>query len=444
MTVTGQYDAQCFYAGITWSIANGTAPYTISINSIGFSSPWVTSSNVAQGAQGFDVGTTFSMHIIVTDAMGCQAEVQLYPSIPHLLGTSDYYIEYAVDGATGSAQVTWTDAQIACAPELLTYTIYHPETYVVLSTGLVGDAWTAQPGTGSWTLNDPLPPGRHVVTITGQVPCPPGSPIYPSYDCWRSLSPMDIWVPTSNNTGANLAIRMALGGVLTTAGLMNDDLRTAGLLPLADPYPGFGYVHTDYQGGGAISPSLLATAGNGAVVDWVLAEVRAANAPYTVLGSRPALLLRDGSVMDLDGDPFLNFPNLMAGSYRVSVRHRNHLGIMTTPFDLGVPVTMVNTLNINTGIYGGTSATAFARRLWPGDATGDGLVKYIGPNNDRDPLLIAIGGSTPTNVVSNVYSPLDVNMDGQIKYTGASNDRDVILTTVGGSTPNNVQVQQLP
>ena len=57
---------------------------------------------------------------------------------------------------------------------------------------------------------------------------------------------------------------------------------------------------------------------------------------------------------------------------------------------------------------------------------------------------MAIGGSTPTNTVSNAYSPLDVNMDGLIKYVGNGNDRDPILTTVGGSTPTNTRTQQLP
>ncbi|MBK6830352.1 MAG: hypothetical protein IPG92_06165 [Flavobacteriales bacterium] len=65
-------------------------------------------------------------------------------------------------------------------------------------------------------------------------------------------------------------------------------------------------------------------------------------------------------------------------------------------------------------------------------------------NNDRDPILVAIGGSAPTNVVNNVYSRLDVNLDGVIKYVGANNDRDPILTTVGGSTPTNTRTAQLP
>jgi hypothetical protein len=71
-------------------------------------------------------------------------------------------------------------------------------------------------------------------------------------------------------------------------------------------------------------------------------------------------------------------------------------------------------------------------------------VKYSGVNNDRDPVLVAIGGSVPTNVVSGVYSPLDINLDGQLRYAGANNDRDIILQTIGGTVPTAVKVQQLP
>ncbi len=68
------------------------------------------------------------------------------------------------------------------------------------------------------------------------------------------------------------------------------------------------------------------------------------------------------------------------------------------------------------------------------DATGNGELKYIGGGNDRDPILVAIGGSTPTNTV-NGYRLEDVNLDGTVKYTGANNDRDPILANIGGSTP---------
>ena len=82
--------------------------------------------------------------------------------------------------------------------------------------------------------------------------------------------------------------------------------------------------------------------------------------------------------------------------------------------------------------------------LWAGDTTGEGTLKYTGSANDRDPILIAVGNTTPNNVVSNVYDRRDTNLDGVMKYTGSGNDRDIILTNVGSTTPSNTRTQQLP
>ena len=57
---------------------------------------------------------------------------------------------------------------------------------------------------------------------------------------------------------------------------------------------------------------------------------------------------------------------------------------------------------------------------------------------------MAIGGSVPTNTLNNVYDRRDVNLDGIVRYTGASNDRDPILVNIGGTVPTNTRVQQLP
>jgi hypothetical protein len=37
-----------------------------------------------------------------------------------------------------------------------------------------------------------------------------------------------------------------------------------------------------------------------------------------------------------------------------------------------------------------------------------------------------------------------VNLDGIVRYTGAGNDRDPILSNIGGAIPTNVRIQQLP
>lgn len=444
MEVTGTYEAACFSAGVQWHITDGTAPYQITITSLNFSGEWTTVSDLSDGAEVFEVGSTFAMHITVTDALDCVAQVSLTPDVPHLFGTSDESIVYAVNGNTGTAQITWTSASVACAPQELTYTIRHPETYEVFDTGLVGAAWTEQPTTGYWTYNALLPSGRYVVEITGEVPCPPGSDFYPSVDCWRSNFATEIWVPTPGNPGVNVALRVMLGGVATTAGLMSDALRTSGLVPLTDPYVAAGYVHTGYTGSGSTTASTLAVTGQNAVVDWVIVELRSATAPYTILRSRPALLQRNWIVADLDGDVFINFPDMLPGEYRIVIRHRNHLGVMTFPFQLGVPVTLIDTQNLYTGLYGDWFVVSPSRRLWPGDVNGDGLVKYVGSANDRDAILSAIGGANPTNTVNGVYSTSDVNLDGVVKYTGANNDRDIILQTIGGTVPTAVRTQQLP
>jgi len=83
------------------------------------------------------------------------------------------------------------------------------------------------------------------------------------------------------------------------------------------------------------------------------------------------------------------------------------------------------------------------KMLWEGNVQPDGVLKYTGSLNDRDPILQAIGGSTPTSVL-NAYINADVNLDGWVKYAGANNDRDPILQNIGGSTPSNTRIEQLP
>ena len=51
--------------------------------------------------------------------------------------------------------------------------------------------------------------------------------------------------------------------------------------------------------------------------------------------------------------------------------------------------------------------------------------------------------TTPNNTISG-YLPTDVNLDGAVKYTGSRNDRDPILITIGGTVPNAVRTQTLP
>ena len=227
---------------------------------------------------------------------------------------------------------------------------------------------------------------------------------------------------------------------------MNDDIRTAALVPLVEPYTGIAYPHVSGGGEGTTAP-VLAITGNDAIVDWVVLELRDATDPSVVLITRSALLQRDGDVVDLDGVSPVRFGH-PAGSYHVAVRHRNHLGVMTaSPVALsGTPLLMDFTTDA-TVVWGldarmSMTGTFPAQVLWSGDVSFDGEVKYTGSANDRDLILQRIGGSVPTNTVPGYYGE-DVNMDGEVKYTGLGNDRDPILVNIGGVVPTSVRAEQL-
>ena len=49
----------------------------------------------------------------------------------------------------------------------------------------------------------------------------------------------------------------------------------------------------------------------------------------------------------------------------------------------------------------------------------------------------------PTLTLNGYYST-DVNLDGVVKYVGANNDRDPILVNIGGTTPTAVRIEQVP
>ena len=246
-----------------------------------------------------------------------------------------------------------------------------------------------------------------------------------------------------------IAARVFLEGPYDSAtGMMADSLRGLGSFPLTDPYPGLGYVHTGAGNDGTVDPSVLAVTGNDAIVDRVLLELRDAATPANIVASRSVLLQRDGDVVELDGSSPLTVL-LPPGNYHVAVRHRNHLGTMTaSAVALSETATVVDLTTSATTVYGTDARVSItgvfpAEALWAGDVTFDHTVIYTGTANDRDVILLAIGGVVPTNSVSG-YRSEDVNLDGIVRYTGTGNDRDIILQNIGGVVPTNTRTEQLP
>lgn len=431
---------------VSVTLTGGTPPYTFRIET-GQGELNFAQSNVPylhrniMALMGDDNAT-----LLVTDAEGCTATghaswVPHHPLEPDITTTAtcDGIVRFNWNGRfrVGGTAVVLETFQTCQGP--FQYEIGFLD-YSTL-TGAVASDWTLI-SPGNWRYELPIPTGVWYIRIHNQYQCDLWSQVH----CYEWFRYMVSSTPPATGCNAQLAVRAALAGALPSGTLMTDHLRVAGSIPTTEPYSALGYSYVGSSPGASIAPSMLTTTGNNAIVDWVVIELRSAATPGTVAHSRPALLQRDGDVVGLTGQPIHTLP-FASGNYHVGIRHRNHLGVMTsTPRALSSTTTSVDFTQAGTATYGTNAQQVVGtmRCLWPGDCNGNGNVQYAGEGNDRDQVLVAIGGGVATNAVPNVYSRDDVNMDGTIMYTGLNNDRDVILQVIGGVIPTAVRTQQLP
>ena len=107
--------------------------------------------------------------------------------------------------------------------------------------------------------------------------------------------------------------------------LMNSDISS--VLPLNQPY---NVAPWNYNG----SETVVSIPGSN-IVDWIVVELRdALSAPQassaTILNQQAAFLRNDGQVVDLNGNPVLNFEEIITNNLYVVIHHRNHLSIMSS------------------------------------------------------------------------------------------------------------------
>ncbi|MEZ4686990.1 MAG: hypothetical protein R3B47_13250 [Bacteroidia bacterium] len=120
--------------------------------------------------------------------------------------------------------------------------------------------------------------------------------------------------------------------------------------------------------------------------------------------SRAALLLKDGSVVESDGQSQVLAPVPNNVSYYLAVLHRNHLGVMTAqPVRLG---TTVDFSNPQTAIYGtgGRHLDNGKAFMYAGDADGNGQIQ----NTDNVLQWMPQAGTSG-------YQSGDYNLDGQVQ-----------------------------
>ncbi|GIV34145.1 MAG: hypothetical protein KatS3mg031_1680 [Chitinophagales bacterium] len=229
------------------------------------------------------------------------------------------------------------------------------------------------------------------------------------------------------------------------SGLMRDDLRAAGLIPLSEPFSSMGFVHYGPGGGEFTSSAVLNVTGSNAIVDWIFVELRDKNDSSAVVASRSALLQRDGDIVDTNGMQPVIFHGVACDDYFIAIRHRNHLGFMSkNPFSLN-SIFSLDFSNTSVPLYGTNPQKQIGtkRVMWAGNCNQDKRLKYIGNDNDRDLILARAGVAEPTAVVPGYFNE-DINLDGVVKYMGVGNDRDIILINIGGSNPAAVRNEQLP
>ncbi|MEM6800356.1 MAG: LamG-like jellyroll fold domain-containing protein [Bacteroidota bacterium] len=163
------------------------------------------------------------------------------------------------------------------------------------------------------------------------------------------------------------------GAYDSNEGLMKDDLRYFGLLPQQDPY-GLGKTMT---------APLLNRTGDKAIVDWLRLDLYDTNIPSQLIASKACLLLRDGEIIDVDGNKDLVFEGVQNANYFLIVRHYNHLALSTaSALDL-TNQGLIDFSNPSTTIWGGTNAGILLgakRLLIAGDANGDGVINAIDLN----------------------------------------------------------------
>ncbi len=213
--------------------------------------------------------------------------------------------------------------------------------------------------------------------------------------------------------------------------LMRDDLRVASLLPTTSPY----------SDGIRCNASVFETTGENAVVDWVWVELRDSTNNALVIDAQSALLQRDGNVVTTDGINALNF-NQSAADYHIVIKHRNHLGIMTSDVvALSIAATIVDFTDANTPITYGTNAQTTLEMqsdiiaMWTGNVNQDTNIQYSGTNSDA-PSITSSVLNAPLNFLKfptytfKGYHLSDTDMDGNTQATGTNSDTPYVLQNI--------------
>jgi hypothetical protein len=187
---------------------------------------------------------------------------------------------------------------------------------------------------------------------------------------------------------------------------MTTALYTSGYIPLNSQ---IAYDTTAY----GYTAETVSAIPNANVVDWVLVELRSGTAAGTKVETQPAFLLKDGSIVDMDGVSDVAFGVATAGDYYIVVKHRNHLAIMSAAL-----VTLPNAT-----AHDFTTAQAQAYGTNPMAALIGGVFGMWCGDTDASGSVVAADRSNTWNNrnATGVYDGSDTDLSGTIVAADRSN-----------------------
>ncbi|MCD4736091.1 MAG: fibronectin type III domain-containing protein, partial [Bacteroidales bacterium] len=217
----------------------------------------------------------------------------------------------------------------------------------------------------------------------------------------------DYSVPVSctPNFGRTIDLKIFLEGPFNGT-QMNTTLNAKGQLPTSQPYNTYPWF---YEG-----EEIVAGISNTDIIDWVLIELR--ETPYeadsaistTMIDKRAAFLLKDGSIVGIDGNEAPSLYFSVTHNLYVVIWHRNHLGVMSSD---KIPLADGDySFDFTTGsgqVYGGEQGyKQLATNVWgmiASDGNADGEVNI----DDKDNVWAPQAGEAG-------YKSGDYNMDTEV------------------------------
>ncbi len=216
----------------------------------------------------------------------------------------------------------------------------------------------------------------------------------------------DIYSPMASTLHLTLDITAFLEGPYNGVN-MYTVLNVDNLLPKNQP---FNTSPWNYAGSESV-PSIP----NVDVVDWILVELRDASTPTlaipsTIMEQQAAFLLKDGSIVGLDGSSDLSVTNSPIDNLFVVIWHRNHLGVMTA--DPVVEIGGIYTYNFTAGANMAHGGITGHKEL----GSGTGIYGMVGGDGDADGEVNLLDKTNIWMLQAGQegYISGDFNMDGQV------------------------------